>query len=106
VLVEVVARVGKTLRTEDILSRYGGEEFAIIVRGADLEAARQLAERVREVCHMKFPYAGRAVDVSLSIGVATLGCCPSRGPEELIAIADRRLYAAKRGGRNRVNHTD
>lgn len=88
-------------RCSDMVFRYGGEEFAILLSNTDLEGARQLAERIREqASQMTHRIGKRTVRVSLSVGV-------SEGqerddPARLLARVDRALYAAKRGGRNRV----
>ncbi|MCA9592746.1 MAG: diguanylate cyclase [Myxococcales bacterium] len=103
VLIDVAARVAQGLRTEDVFCRYGGEEFAIILRGIDLEGARAVAERVRErVAATPVQHGDTLVSVTLSAGCAALACCEKPTTVTLVAIADRRLYQAKRSGRNRV----
>jgi diguanylate cyclase (GGDEF)-like protein len=97
------ARVLEThLREGDEAARYGGEEFAVILSGADAAAALPLAERVRaaiEKSHLVFE--GARLAVTVSVGIAAW---PDDGKdlEALLAVADRALYAAKQGGRNRV----
>ena len=89
----------------DIAARYGGEEFAIIMPGASLEAGRAVAERVRlavAFCAVPHPPAGPPGIVTVSLGVASIVPTASSSPASLIEAADRSLYAAKRGGRNRV----
>ncbi len=88
------------LRKIDIVSRYGGEEFAVIVPETSGEAARQVAEKLRQVIEQwRFAGVGRAVTVS--IGVAEL---PVQGGtrDQLVRAADAALYQAKSEGRNRV----
>jgi len=92
-------------RPADVAARYGGEEFAAILPDTTLEQAGALANTIREhvaaLALVQAPAAVRPV-VTLSIGVASFD---KAGPNEaaaLIAAADRALYAAKRGGRNRV----
>jgi diguanylate cyclase (GGDEF)-like protein len=104
---EVLRHVARKLRTSvrsvDLVARYGGEEMAIILDKANeteaLEVARKL---VRLVAEEEYPIAeGVAKHVTVSIGVATF---PTHGktPSELIEFADRGLYRAKEGGRNQV----
>gem|GEM_PF-130662 len=104
VLKEVVSTVQRSLRTEDVLARFGGEEFAVILRGTSLNGARRLGERLREaVEHARIEFDGRVIPVTLSAGCASMACCANPvGQEELLRIADRRLYLAKSSGRNRV----
>ena len=102
-LVELVRTIRGRLRAEDVFCRYGGEEFAVILRTTDLVSAGRAAERVRrEVQQLQINYQGRIVPITISIGCASLACCSEGSSAELISIADRRLYVAKRSGRNRV----
>jgi two-component system cell cycle response regulator len=97
----------KTLRTEDVFARFGGEEFAVILRGASTRGAGRLAERLRDALSQQHAvYEGREIPVTLSAGCAALSCCATPSSEEVVAIADRRLYAAKQAGRNRVVASD
>jgi diguanylate cyclase (GGDEF)-like protein len=101
VLVAVVQRITSTLRSYDLLGRYGGEEFLIIAPGCDLELAQKLAERVRvAVENEPIDLGNDSASISLSLGV-TLGT-PESDPEFLVAQADTAMYQAKRKGRNRV----
>jgi diguanylate cyclase (GGDEF)-like protein len=94
---------GRTLRAEDVFARFGGEEFAVILRGASTRGAARLAERLREaLSSQKVSFEGREIPVTLSAGCAALSCCEKPSPEDLVAVADRRLYRAKQSGRNRV----
>ena len=103
VLSEVAKLSQRSLRTEDVFARFGGEEFAVILRGITLAGARKLGERLR-IAVESSPIAadGKAVPVTLSAGCASLADTPAPSAEELIRIADRRLYLAKAQGRNRV----
>lgn len=102
VLVDLVDRVQRSLRTEDILARYGGEEFAVSMRGASIDGAARLAERIRAESHRTVRFGEHEIPISVSLGCADLNDCEQKSPEGLIAVADRRLYGAKTGGRNRV----
>lgn len=93
-LKEVAGIAMARLRTEDIFARWGGEEFVVLLRNVDLPSAGRAAERLRAAVQE----SSRA---TISIGCATLSDESPTG-EDLVAVADRRLYAAKRGGRNRV----
>ena len=101
VLATVVQRISATLRSYDLIGRYGGEEFLIIAPGCDLELAQKLAERVRAaVSDEAIDLGNESAAISLSLGV-TLGTAES-DPEFLVAQADTAMYQAKRNGRNRV----
>lgn len=93
----------RALRTEDVFARFGGEEFAVVLRGIDLKGAARLGERLRQAVSAEVvEHEGHRIQVTLSAGAASIACCRSPSAEELISIADRRLYAAKQAGRNRV----
>jgi diguanylate cyclase (GGDEF)-like protein len=93
----------RALRTEDVFARFGGEEFAVVLRGIGLKGAARLAERLRQaVAAGVVQHEGREIKVTLSAGCASLTCCEKPHADELVAVADRRLYAAKAAGRNRV----
>lgn len=101
----VLSFVGKTLqsvtRRDDGVYRWGGEEFILVLPGANIEAAERVAERIRlkveesVVCYEEFE-----IRITMSFGCASLdqGC----SAEENIKVADERLYRAKESGRNRV----
>ena len=92
-------------RGYDVFARYGGEEFVFLLRGAPLEAAIALAERVRcKVQEHTFNY-DEDLKVTISLGVSWWsGDGTYSKAEELIAASDRRLYEAKNAGRNCVRH--
>ncbi|NRA33397.1 MAG: diguanylate cyclase [Polyangiaceae bacterium] len=103
VLISVVREMKPTMRTEDVFARYGGEEFAITLRGIDLAGCGLVAERLRQVVERSKVVAdGNEIRVTISLGCASLECLPTPNVESMIATADRRLYAAKHGGRNQV----
>ncbi len=108
VLRELALRVKECLRASDIATRFGGEEFAVLLPQTDSCEAVNLGERIRAHILAK-PIAihgGGSVEVTVSIGVAELSPRPNRSPEELgnglLEAADRALYQAKTSGRNRV----
>ena len=98
VLVELVRRVRPHLRAPDVLARWGGDEFVVMMPHTALTDAMRLAERLRELAAAEpFPQAGT---VTTSIGVAELQADESL--DEWLERADRALYEAKSGGRNTV----
>ncbi len=103
VLRHVAGTVTPRLRTEDVFARYGGEEFAVILRGIDLPGSRRVGERVRTAVSASPPvFDASLIPVTVSAGTASLSCTERGSGKELVAAADRRLYVAKRTGRNRV----
>jgi diguanylate cyclase (GGDEF)-like protein/PAS domain S-box-containing protein len=102
VLKNFARQMRNTIRKIDTAGRLGGEEFAIILPGADLVAARASAERLREiVATTPFVQDGKTIPLTVSIGVATMGSGDCNEGATLIR-ADGALYRAKRNGRNRV----
>lgn len=102
VLVEAAARMRAVLRDTDGIGRYGGEEFLIVLSPCGEALARKVVDRVRQaVGTVLVGPDGRPVDVTLSAGVA---CSSGAGADTtaLISAADRGLYLAKAGGRNRT----
>jgi diguanylate cyclase (GGDEF)-like protein len=99
-LLLIASAIERGVRHGDVLGRIGGEEFATFLVGATAAEAALVAERIRhEVERIVFqPIDGRAIPLSVSIG----GAIYTAGADmtELMHLADRRLYAAKRGGRN------
>ena len=86
-------------RRTDVIVRLGGEEFAVILFGADLDEAQDFAERVGR--RLQADTAADATSLSVSAGVASV-TAQTRSAEHLLARADRALYAAKAAGRSRT----
>ena len=108
VLKELAERVSRGVRDIDMICRYGGEEFVIVMPDADVDVAVNVAERVRLfVAQDPFPIssANESLEITISIGVATTRD-PTETPESLIARADEALYAAKAKGRNTVRSAE
>jgi diguanylate cyclase (GGDEF)-like protein/PAS domain S-box-containing protein len=98
VLVELVAVLNENVRNGDIVGRWGGEEFLIILPNTGLAEAAGLAERLRQaVATYLFSSAGQ---VTISLGVSAFKADSS--PETIVSRADSALYRAKEKGRNRV----
>lgn len=102
VLMMVAVTCRMALRATDIVGRWGGEEFAIVLPEADRDGAALIAERIRRMmADSKMELGKNVIQVTVSIGVVTLGeSCGTM--EMLIDHADRALYLAKQGGRNQV----
>ncbi len=103
----VLANVGellkKGLRHENIACRYGGEEFAIILRNTSSKAAENVAERIRSsIENLEFNYLSHHLKITVSIGIATYEHNNFETYEELIKCADEFLYESKLTGRNRI----
>jgi diguanylate cyclase (GGDEF)-like protein len=99
-----IARLAQAqLRTEDTLARYGADEFVILLRDIGVRGAAVIAERVRaSLQHRKIEARGGPLSVSVSIGCAALEECAEPTAAALLALADKRLYAAKHNGRDQV----
>lgn len=105
VLKNLAQLIDNEARGYDLFARYGGEEFVILLRGAPLEAAIKLAERVRvEIEEHVFTYDELDLKITVSLGVAAWDGESPMEDEELVEAADKRLYEAKKGGRNCVRH--
>ncbi|HEY5148079.1 MAG TPA: GGDEF domain-containing protein [Polyangiaceae bacterium] len=104
----VAARIHRALRVEDVLVRYGGDEFVVVAVGTDRVDAHQLAERVRRAVEgLQMSARGRQVRITASIGVASLAeLAANDEPAALLAAADARMYRAKESGKNRVCDAD
>jgi two-component system cell cycle response regulator len=92
-----------TVRVEDLVARFGGEEFVVIARSTSIEGAAHLAERLRIALEGRVVFVeGVALRITASFGVASLACVSEATEAALLARADERLYQAKERGRNRV----
>lgn len=103
VLRETGASLAKSIRAEDFIFRFGGEEFVVVLPTADVAASSMRAERLRmQMKELTVLHQGRSMGMlTISVGVAVF---PQHGaaPKELMAAADAALYEAKRGGRDQV----
>ncbi len=98
-VIKAVADVLKTCtRDSDLVGRYGGEEFCVVLPQLYLDKAAEIAERIRQTIEKK---SCSGVNITISLGVSCLESNTNK-PDELINQADKALYAAKKSGRNRV----
>lgn len=109
VLKTVAKTIKKELREYDIPSRYGGEEFAVLLPDTPIEEAFKVAQRLREKIEKKKINISEykienvnEISVTISIGVAAFDEKTMKDPSELYRLADKGLYIAKESGRNRV----
>ncbi|MEO6354723.1 MAG: sensor domain-containing diguanylate cyclase [Burkholderiaceae bacterium] len=97
----VAATIKAAVRDEDVISRWGGEEFLLLLKDCPLQQARAIAENLRRtIAEQPFSFDGKQVSVSVSIGVGEY--VADEQLTGLFARADAALYRAKAGGRNRV----
>ncbi|EAR62513.1 diguanylate cyclase [Neptuniibacter caesariensis] len=92
-------------RAQDMVCRYGGEEFVVILPETDLDGAQMIAERIRKaIAKLKINHEFSSTDntITISAGVACLSPSQEGSPHELILLADQGLYQAKAQGRNQV----
>ena len=103
VLRELSYRLRPSVRREDLFARYGGEEFCLVLVETDLPEAADVAERIRAaISGEPFRFEETPLEVTVSVGVAVTGGDNDLTPEGLVKLADDKLYAAKRAGRNRI----
>jgi diguanylate cyclase (GGDEF)-like protein len=103
VLAELSNAVLAAVRVEDVFARVGGEEFAVICRGADILQGQIVGERLRHtVANRQFTHDDKAIPVTVSVGVSAVPNSAIHDATAFIEVTDQLLYEAKRGGRNRV----
>jgi diguanylate cyclase (GGDEF)-like protein len=102
ILREFASALAESIREIDLAGRWGGEEFAVVLPGTDVEGGAALAERIRDELRTRIVEApdGEPVVITASFGVAAYPGVG--GKDELVAAADAALYEAKRGGKDRV----
>jgi len=102
VLCQLADMTVNTIRSTDLLGRYGGEEFILILPEAGFDSAWRVAERLRQKIEAhNFNFDQKTINITISVGLSSLES-PDTDLEDLISRADRSLYAAKDAGRNRV----
>jgi two-component system cell cycle response regulator len=103
VLKEVAERLQSDLRPYDLVGRYGGEEFLIVLPSCSLKVATRRADEIRDlVCKHAVVTTFATVPVTVSMGVTSADRLQNLTIEEVLQQADRALYSAKENGRNRV----
>ena len=104
VLVEFCQRLSNCIRASDVLGRYGGEEFCILLPETHQPAAIALAERCREgIAREEFSAGGVLIPITTSVGVVSAAVNSEMTADSLIGFADRALYKAKENGRNQID---
>lgn len=104
VLINVARIIRESIRQIDVASRYGGEEFSVILPGTEIHEALIVAERIRQhVEKSRVIYDEKELSVTISIGVTQFDPAQDTGKNTLIERADRALYISKRNGRNLVS---
>lgn len=99
----VVDVIQHRIRAQDIVGRYGGEEFLVVLTDTSAQGAQQLAEQLRAAVQATHcAYSGESIAVTVSVGVFGGRLEPGDSWDQLIHAADMALYRAKQGGRNRV----
>jgi diguanylate cyclase (GGDEF)-like protein len=103
VLSELSQMMSSLVRTEDVLARFGGEEFTVLCRGTEIAGAKIVAERLRHAVEERtFTFGGKNIPVTISLGIASVPDTGINDHSSFLAAADKALYEAKRTGRNRV----
>lgn len=106
VLVAVARRLTESVRVSDTVSRYGGDEFAIVLHDADPAEAASVAQRVLDAIHEPYPHLpGDGLRIAASVGLALSGPATAASPvgaEQLLLQADDAMYHSKNAGGNTV----
>lgn len=100
-LQQVAQCLAARLRRRDLLARFGGEEFAVLLAGVNMREAAAMAERLRAAVE-QYPITAKAVRLSVTVSIGIAARDAGMTPKNLIEAADMALYAAKGAGRNQV----
>lgn len=109
VLIKVAELIKQSLRDSDVASRYGGEEFTVLLNKTNQEEAMLVAERIRQtIDENDFVFSNQHLHVTISVGVTVFDANNNLvySPNELVNQADRALYVSKNAGRNMVSSYD
>jgi two-component system cell cycle response regulator len=102
-LFEIAQLIARSLRTEDVVARYGSDELIVLVRGIPRAHVLAAADRLRQVIHqLAIDVEVAKILLSVSAGVATYPEAAVTSPMEMIGVANQALQRAKQGGRNRI----
>lgn len=105
VLRQVALRLADCVRHGDLLARYGGDELALLILNADFPLRMEIGERILQtIANLAFETQKVPASLTASVGIAVFDPCEGTDPDELIARADRAMYAAKLAGGNTVRH--
>ena len=105
VLKEVAARVKAALREFDLVGRYGGEEFVILLEDTSTHTAHQIAERIRlRISSAPIHVGGQEMQITISQGLAL--CCQGDDTQSILSRSDQAMYKAKQAGRNCIVEQD
>jgi len=107
VLIRIARLLTRMVRAVDTVARFGGEEFAVLMPETNKLGAAVLAERIRSAIEKEvIVIEGHTIPVTASLGIATLAAEQVESIDQMLSIADRRLYLAKNSGRNRICVSD
>lgn len=102
---EIIKKVGRlikdTLRASDLMGRYGGDEFLLILSDTSLEGAMELSERIRRIIEKSEIRINETLNIRVTLSLGVFECTNMRDVEEIIRLVDQALYASKKAGRNR-----
>ena len=101
VLIELASTTEKSLRQDDIVARYGGEEFVVFLPELSAEAAKGVADRLRETISKIVVYSDQGEEVRFTVSIGVSSSVISDNIDTLIKTSDEALYRAKENGRNR-----